>query len=389
MKVQVLYIDHVKWIGGAETSLLTLLRNLNRRRYDSVVLCPPNGPLAEELAIINNVSVEGINFQKVTRSGNLLKLIIYNTFFFFTIILQISRIIKLKKIDLIHANSLKSAIMGGLAAKLVGVPIIWHVRDFLPVGKFRGILIKFPHHLADKIIVNSLAVGNMMNKEVGGSNKVIMIYNAVDPVKTNSKSSGKEVRKELKIGLSTPVIGFVGRIHPEKGLEYLVKAMHKVVKAIPKVQLLVVGDTTLGDKEYYQAIKDLVKRLDLQYAIVFLGYQKDVSKIMNAFDVFALPSLREPFGLVTLEAMAMAKPVIATDTGGTPEIVINGQTGILVPPRNVDTLADAIIKLLRDKELARRMGLASRARIHNCFSVENMMDQIEDVYEGVLVGRRT
>jgi glycosyltransferase involved in cell wall biosynthesis len=202
--------------------------------------------------------------------------------------------------------------------------------------------------------------------------------------------SSKEVAKDsLGMDLYSPVIGTIGRLHPEKGLEYLIKAMHKVVKEIPKVKLLVAGDTTLGDKEYYRAIKDLAKGLDLQNAIVFLGYQKDVSKIMTTFDIFALPSLREPFGLVTLEAMAMAKPVIATNTGGTPEIVIDGQTGILVPPRNVSALADAIIRLLRDKQLAMRMGLAGRARVHDCFSVEKMMNKIEDVYEGVLAGRQT
>ena len=161
------------------------------------------------------------------------------------------------------------------------------------------------------------------------------------------------------------------------------------MKAIPKIKLLVIGDTTLGDKEYYHTIEDLVQRLDLRDEIVFLGYQKDVAKVLTTFDIFVLPSLKEPFGLVSLEAMAMAKPVIATDTGGTPEIVINGQTGILVPARNVDALADAIIKLLRDKELAREMGLAGRARVHDCFSVEMMMNKIYDVYDGMLAGRRT
>lgn len=383
MKVNILYVNHTGEIGGAEVSLLLLLKNLNRALYQPVVVCPLGGSLSRELKKIS-VAFEEINFYQVRRTLNPVRLLIA-IFFFFRHMTRIFQIVHSQNIKLVHANSLKSAIMSGLSARLANVPLVWHVRDFLPVGFFRQLLIRLAYLLATQVIVNSKAVGKIFRFVQKDSNeKVKVIYNCIDPDLYNPNVDRNALRQELNIGTNIALIGFIGRVHPEKGLEYLIKAAKEVIEVVPEVRFLIVGDTALGKEEYQKRMRDLSAELGLADKILFLGYRKEVVEIIAALYILVLPSLREPFGLVSLEAMAMKKPVIATNTGGSPEVVIDGKTGLLVPPRDSCALSSAIIKLLKDKELARRMGAAGRERVTSFFSPEFTLSRIQEMYNKIL-----
>lgn len=364
-------------------SLLFLLKNLNRGLYQPVVVCPPRESLARE---VNKTSVafEEVDFRQVRRTLNPVGLLI-SIFFFFRQTVRMFQIIQNQDIKLVHANSLKSAIMSGLSARLANVPLVWHVRDFLPVGFFRQLFITLAYLLATKIIVNSKAVGEIFKsrqKNLGG--KVEMVYNAIDLDLYDPDVKVDGFREEFNIGMNFALIGFIGRIHPEKGVEYLIRAGSEVVKVVPEVRFLIVGDTALGEEEYQRRMRDLSVELGLANKILFLGYRKEVVKVIAALDILVLPSLREPFGLVSLEAMAMKKPVVATNTGGSPEVVVDGKTGLLVPPRDPYALSSAIIRLLKDKELVRRMGIAGRERVIHFFSPESAVCHVQKIYEKVL-----
>ncbi len=383
MKVNILYVNHTGEIGGAEVSLLLLLKNLNRALYQPVVICPLKGSLARELAEIS-VTFEEIDFHQVRRTLNPVRLLIA-IFFFFRHMIRIFQIVRSKNIKLVHANSLKSAIISGLSARLANVPLVWHVRDFLPVGFFRQLFTRLAYLLATKVIVNSKAVGGIFRFiQKDPNEKVKIIYNCIDPDLYNPDVDGNDLRRELNIGTNIVLIGFIGRVHPEKGIEYLIRAVREVIKIVPEVRFLIVGDTALGKEEYQKRMRDLSADLGLADRILFLGYRKEVVKIIAALDILVLPSLREPFGLVSLEAMAMKKPVVATNTGGSPEVVIDGKTGLLVPPRDSCALSSAIIKLLKDKELARRMGATGRKRVMNFFSPESTISSVQEMYNKIL-----
>ena len=383
MKVNILYVNHTGEIGGAEVSLLLLLKNLNRALYQPVVVCPLKGSLARELGKIS-VTFEEIDFHQVRRTLNPVRLLIA-IFFFFRHMTRIFQIVHSQNIKLVHANSLKSAIISGLSARLANVPLVWHVRDFLPVGFFRQLLIRLAYLLATQVIVNSKAVGKIFKSgQKNSSVKVKVIYNCIDPDLYNPNVDRNALRQELNIGMDIALIGFIGRIHPEKGLEYLVRAAKEIIEVVPEVRFLIVGDTALGKEEYQKRMRDLSAELGLAGKILFLGYRKEVVEIIAALDILVLPSLREPFGLVSLEAMAIKKPVIATNTGGSPEVVIDGKTGLLVPPRDSGALFSAIIRLLKDKELARKMGAAGRERVTSFFSPEFTISRLQEMYNKIL-----
>lgn len=369
-------------------SLLLLLKNLNRALYQSVVVCPLRGSLAGELGKIS-VIFEEIDFHQVRRTLNPVGLLVA-IFFFFRHMRRIFQIVRSRKIKLVHANSLKSTIISGLSARLANVPLVWHVRDFLPVGFFRQLFTRLAYLLATKVIVNSKAVGEIFRfLQKDPNEKVKIIYNCIDPDLYNPDVDGNDLRRELNIGTNIALIGFIGRVHPEKGIEYLIRAVREVIKIVPEVRFLIVGDTALGKEEYQKRMRDLSAELGLADRILFLGYRKEVVKIMAALDILVLPSLREPFGLVSLEAMAMKKPVVATNTGGSPEVIIDGKTGLLVPPQDSCALSSAIIKLLKDKELARRMGATGRKRVMNFFSPESTISSVQEMYDKILKNCRS
>ena len=388
MKTNILYVNHTGEIGGAEVSLLLLLKNLDRALYQPIVVCPLGGSLNRELKNIS-VTFQEINFCDVRRTLNPIVLLV-SILFFLRHMVRIFQIVRNQNIKLIHANSLKSTIIGGLAARLANVPVIWHVRDFLPIGFFRQLLIRLAYLLATQVIVNSKAVGKMFKYgEENSSVKVKVIYNCIDTDLYNPNIDGNALRRELNIDTNITLVGFVGRVHPEKGIEYLIRAAREVVKIVPEVRFLIVGGTALGKEEYRERMRGLSAELGLAGKVLFLGHRKEVAKIIAALDILVLPSLREPFGLVSLEAMAMEKPVIATNTGGSPEVIINGKTGLLVPPRDSYALSSAIIRLLTDKELAKRMGAAGRKRAMNFFSVESTIFSVQEMYSKILENCRS
>jgi glycosyltransferase involved in cell wall biosynthesis len=189
------------------------------------------------------------------------------------------------------------------------------------------------------------------------------------------------IREELGLPLGADVVGIVGRIVERKGFVEFVHSMPRVLDAEPGTRFLIVGDALPSDND---SVKDEVKRLVESFRIkdkvVFAGLRLDIAEVLSAMDVFVLPSYWEGMPGVVLEAMAMARPVVTTRVRGCREVTVDGETGILVPPRDVEALADAIIRLLSDKELAHRMGLAGRKRVEERFDRDKVVRKQLDAF---------
>jgi len=228
------------------------------------------------------------------------------------------------------------------------------------------------------VAVSESVQKHIIDKSRISNEKISVIYNGVN-IKSQDNAYGQNVKVPLTIQNEDRILMTVGRLHEQKGHCYLIQAISKVRKEFPKVKLLVTGE---GEEE--NNLKKLVKSLDLTNEVIFAGLSSDIEEILPMAELFILPSLWEGLPNALLEAMAAGKPVVATKVGGIPEIVVHGETGILIPPRDHDALAIAIIDLLQNRLKAKDMGEAARIRAGKRFSFYKMIEKTENLYQELL-----
>jgi len=217
------------------------------------------------------------------------------------------------------------------------------------------------------------------------SERVRVLYSGLDLDAVPTQVDPRDIRQRLGIPAEAQVLGTVANLFARKGYEVMLKAMHTLLTAFPQVHYVMVGT---GDTEYESRLRALTQKLGLGRHVHFAGFHDSVYPFLAAMDVYVHPALMEGFGIAVLEAMAMCKPVVATTTGGLPEIVQDGQTGVLVPPGEPDALARAIVGLLQDSTRRIAMGRSGRSRVETLFTVEAMMDRLITAY-GLLLGKET
>jgi glycosyltransferase involved in cell wall biosynthesis len=183
------------------------------------------------------------------------------------------------------------------------------------------------------------------------------------------------------------VIGQIAQITPNKGQDIFIRALAQVVRIHPNVRGLIVGGNTIIDDSdwFLDELKQLVKELGLVDKVIFTGFVKNMVNLYRCLDLVVLPSKSEGFGRTIAEAMAMTKPAVATKVGGLQEIIVEGKTGLLVPPGDSKALADAILKVVENPELARKFGINGRKRVEELFTVESNVKKTEQVYKSLIV----
>ena len=381
-KIKVLYISHSSDLFGAEQSLLSLLQYLNRDRYEPLVVFPTKGELVNK---VNALGIQTVIVPSLWWIGNKsYPRLILNLLTELISAVLIVRLIRKYRIDIVHTNSIVK-INGALAAKVCRVPHIWHIREILKGSPLRSVLglrnlFGIVHRLSSKVIGNSNAVKNQISEE-WRDKKVIVIYNGIDPVLYSKQDEGMKLKKELLIDHRYRLIGVIGNISPHKGQQDVIEAYVKIKEKMDKVKLLMIGK---GKRSYVNDLKKLVKKNHIDDSVIFTGFRTDIPEILQEIDLVVTASWTESFGRVTLEAMATGKPVVATNTGASPEIVIDGETGTLVPARNPERLAEAMIDLLSDSEKAKQMGRKGRERVKERFTVQKYIENIECLYEEVM-----
>ena len=367
---KVLHIQKVAGIAGSENHLLTLLPRLREYGYEPTMLV-----LADRRdrpkRFIERMRAAGVPTSLMLMRGHVDPFLVP----------RLIRFIKQGRYDIVHTHLLHADLYGRLAAKIVGVKLVstYHCDD--PYHLIPGVkqADQWTGKMCDAVICISNNVRGFVRWKIGlPEGRLHTVYYGLDSVPT--KIQRWSLREELGIRESDPLIGIVARLHEQKGHVYLLQAMKLLIESYPATHLVIVGDGPL--RSYLEAF---TKNLALEEHVHFLGYQQDGAKLMHAFDIFVHPSLYEGFGLAVLEAMMVGKPIVATRVSAIPELVIHGKTGLLVPPRDVGALADAICKLLENPSLAKELGRQARKRAEEHFSVGKMVDSTVRIYHRVLV----
>jgi sugar transferase (PEP-CTERM/EpsH1 system associated) len=366
----ILYLITELGVGGAQTVLLRLLTGLDRDRFPPTVACLYNG----DATVAQDLRALGI---PVTDLGMTAK-------WRWDALWRFYRLLRRERPAILHTWMFHANFVGRIVGRLARVPIVVTSRRNVNIGgTLREFLNRWTARLGDRVIaVCEMARQAEIERARVSPDKVVTIYNGVDTNEFAALAARAAVRGRRAFGIpaGAPLVGAVGRLHRQKGFADLITALAQVREHLPAVWLLLVGDGDLrGDLEAH------AQALGLSEVVAFAGLRTDIPEILAGLDLFALPSLWEGLPNVVLEAMAAGLPVAATAVGGTPEVVVDGITGILIPPQDPEVLAQAITRLLRDPGLRYRMGQAGRERVAQRFTVERMVEQTERLYERLLV----
>jgi len=369
---KILYLDSVSVIGGAERSLLLLLQNINRQHFKPMVVLPERGPLSERIQALG-VELKLLPLNKIN---------VRNPLPYMKTVCSLRKILLTRRIDLLHCNTGICNQYGMITAKLVGLPVVTHTRNILGKRAFQRMFLGG----ADVLIANSRAVADSYAQYVSKNQGVEIIYNAVD-TKYFRPDEECNSRSRYNISDSEFVIGQIAQITPNKGQDIFIRALAQVVPIHPNVRGLIVGGNTIIDDSdwFLDDLKQLVRELGLVDKVIFTGFVKNMVNLYRCLDLVVLPSKSEGFGRTIAEAMAMTKPAVATKVGGLPEIIVEGKTGLLVPPGDSKALADAILKVVENPELARKFGIYGRKRVEELFTVESNVKKTEQVYKSLIV----
>jgi glycosyltransferase involved in cell wall biosynthesis len=389
--LKVLFVNPGRGLGGAEHSLLLLLDGLRARGVDVTVALFGDGPLRARLEAVDvpttTFSVP-LRVRRATRydaSGGGLLVGAALGLLSLPAVLALAVLIRRLDVDIVHTNGLKAHLLGGLAGRLARRPVVWHVRDFFPEGTGGQLLEMAARRLPALIITNSNAVATTVTQD--GLRPPVPIHNPIDLQRFRPGLDRARLRQELGVGADTPLIGQIAHLTPWKGHETFLRIARSIAQELPAAQFVTVGgaiDETAGHQGYSTTLERQARALRLADRVVFLGERQDIPEILAALDVLVhCPTSPEPFGRVVAEAMAVGTPVVAARSGGSAEIVEEGVTGRLVPADNVGAFAVAVVELVRDPALRRRMGAASRRRAERLFPVGAHVAAVLAAYQSI------
>lgn len=354
--------NHGHIVGGGELSLLSLLAGLDRARWAATVVVPSDEAVASRARALG-LPVHVVPLPTLRRPGPAIV----------RSVLALRRLVAATRAALIHANGSRAMAYAGLAGRLAGRPVVWHVR----VAERDPFLDRTLGALATAVIVISRSVERRVPRAL--ARKIRLVHNGVDLMQFQPRPPDGSLRRALGVPDGAPVVGSVGRFVRFKGYGNLLDAAAQIQRTRPGVHWLLVGDGELRED-----LEARSRRRGLASQVHFTGWRDDVPEILALCDLFVLPSVNEHFGRVLIEAMAVGRAVVATDAGGVPEIVVHGETGLLVPPADPIALARAVEALLGDPPRAARLGAAGRRRAESTFSLASHVAAVENVYRAVL-----
>ncbi len=377
-RLRVVYLDHVSRLSGGELALFDLLRAL-RHEVNAHVVLGEEGPLVQRLRE-DGVSVEVLPLEPRLRdlrrsdvraagldARAVLALPPY--------VLQLGRRLRALRPDLVHTNSLKSALYGGLAGRLARVPVVWHLRDrisedYLPASAVHLV------HLAARLLPSAVVANSRSTlKTLPNLRHAAVVHNPVEPPAMAGKAEGAPL-----------TVGIVGRLAPWKGQHVFLQAFATAFRG-SEVRGRIVGAALFGEEEYERTLHESARELGIAQQVEFRGFREDVWSELAEFDVLVHASgVPEPFGRVVLEGMVAGLPVVAANEGGPAELITPAVDGLLVPPGDAAALAAALELLAADPDLRRRLGEAARER-SRAFTPERAAAELLPVYRAVLSDR--
>jgi glycosyltransferase involved in cell wall biosynthesis len=359
-------------VGGGQQHLLLLARGLAKRGFEISVACAPEGYLVEELrkeripcfsiVLRNRVSLESFS--------------------------KLKAIIKEFNPTILHTHGGTAGLWGRLAAVRGRIPIRLHTHHGLHSLHWRdgarrraALLVErlLKHITTCSICVSQGEARLGFSHGVLDTERTVVIPNGIEIEKYSSNLDRRVVLEEFGFQEKEIVVGMVGRFHLQKGYEFALRAMPDILSSHSQVRFLLVGEG-----ELLPEMRDLAARLGVGQFVRFAGTRYDVPRLLQAMDIFLLSSLWEGFPLTLLEASAAGKAIIATDVGGNNEIIEAECTGLLIPPRRSEAIAEAVRRLITDQSLRDRLGEAAREKARRQYSAEKMIDATTELYSKLL-----
>lgn len=398
---RIIYIHHERALGGAPVSLLYLLQQLDQKKYQPMVICLREGPAADlfrkngfsvqivEGTDLSHTELVWFRFWQFPRLGVRL---IKSLFLYFKLRKALINFLprdpsftqggpRMSEAPhfIVHLNS-STLVVAALAAKSLGLPVVWHIREPLARGYFgirRFLLRKAICGLADQII----AISNNDAQQVLPSFKaphpqLNVIYNFIDFKRFPIDLPGGSLKKELNLPSDALLLTFLGGDSHVKGAEVLLHALPKVIEKIKNAQIIIAGETSDSFRSHIHTLLPQIRD-----RIHLLGPREDIPAILADTSILLFPSVVPHFARPVIEAAAMGKPVIASDIPGVQELVIRNETGILVPPHHPQALADAVVDLTLDPARAFRFGQQAHAFAKEKFNAEVNANETFSIYE--------
>jgi glycosyltransferase involved in cell wall biosynthesis len=370
--MQVCLFTDADVFAGTERHVLDLACGLDRDGLPVKVACPQPSPLSQR------AEKAAIEVVPIAKRG----LIDWGA------VQILAALLRTGEIDLIHAHNGRTALAAALAVRLAGRGAFVATQHFLePAHTQRHGVKSLPVNLAHRwvqartdysIAISEAVRDRMLARREAPEARITVVPNGLS-CDDSALAPPAAIRAEFGIPADAPLIVCVARLEPEKDIATLLAAMPSVLKSQPDARAVIVGD---GSQR--PALAQDVERLQISHAVQLAGFREDALAVIRAGDLFVLPSVAEPFGLVLLEAMALAKPVVAIHAGGPREIVVEGETGLLVPPASPDAMAAAITQLIQGPSQRRRLGDNGRRRYQALYSVERMAAATAAVYRKAL-----
>ncbi|MDZ7292037.1 MAG: glycosyltransferase family 4 protein [candidate division KSB1 bacterium] len=366
--MRILFINSIRMFGGGEVWMLRTLRALQQRGHQVWLCCRPGTEVGNR-AVEQRIPVKWLPF--------------YGDFDPVTIA-RLAWFMKHERIDVVLTNMDKELRLAGIAAKIAGVPAVIPRRgiDYPLKNRWRY---RFAYNvLATRIIANSQATKRALLCRAPwlDPERIEVIYNGID-LQPFLQTNGHDLRSQWGVPKEEPLLGFVGQFDQRKGIDVLLAAFDRIRCQVPRTRLVLVGSGPLR-----KMIEKEMCNHGWGDAVLLPGFLDDIVGVMQAIDLLLLPSLWEGFGIVLIEAMAAGKPAISTNTSSMPEIIVDGRTGYLVPPGDAEALACCTIELLQNPQLRVQFGHAARQRVAELFTMERMIEQLENLFQREISKRR-
>lgn len=363
-QINIAHIVHSMNVAGAEKVVYDITTGLNGVFKFSVLCLDSVGPLGEELR------QRGVQVKALGRNPGV----------DFSLIGKLAREIRENTIDVIHAHQYTPYFYGVTAAMISGrckVIFTEHGRHYPDRRRIKRVIFNQFLNLFTRSItgVSEFSKNSLVEYEVFPKDKIKVIYNGIQPEFFDLNIDVEAKKQELGLNPKDKIIGIIARLEPVKDHAMLLRAFAQVVKEITQVKLLIVGDGKLRVE-----LEDLAKVLNINNNVKFLGVRRDIPELLKIFDVFVLSSLSEATSVTLLEVMAAGVPIVATNVGGNPEIVLEGKTGLLVPRGDNKAMARALIKILNNPDKAKKMGFVGKERVDELFTLDQMLKAYSDLY---------
>ena len=375
MERRILYVHGMEAIGGAEQDLLLLLRSLDRTQWTPMVACPEQGAFRARVETLG-IPVSSIAMPPWRKLPYL--------FSRYAAVRDFTTLLSSLQPALVHVNDLWWAphtIRAVQRLPRIVTPVIVHVRQNIKPEKVRA----YSLDEADYVLAVSHQVRAALEQGGVHSTHVSTLYSGVDLTACSEATNGESIRARHGIPHDALLVGTVANLLPIKGYEVLIEALPAIFDKVPTAHYLIVG---VGTGEYSGHLQQMCVDQRVADRVHFVGFQNQTWPYLAALDLYVQPSLNEAFGIAAVEAMAMGKAVVATRVGGLPEVVVDQQTGLLVPPGNAVELSKAVLSLLEDRPRREHLGRCGIVRVQEHFNLKTALAGIEQVYRKVLARKQ-